>query len=98
MLRKTCPLPLPYHVPAVLTDYSLGLALLSNDTTIQPEHLITQLFYRGKVVADEDDRLAMLSKFSNFIKAFQLKGSVSDRQDFVDQENVKVRMHSHSKA
>src|SRR5215510_6197445 len=98
MLRKTCSLLWPYHVPAVLIDHSLWLALLSNDTTIQPEHLTAQLFYRDKVVADEDDRLAVLSKFSNFIKAFQLKCRVSDRQDFVDQENVKIRMHSHRKA
>ena len=59
---------------------------------IQQQGPIAETIHGSEIVRDEDDGPAGLSQFGNAVQAFRLEGSVSDRQDFVEQQDVGFQM------
>src|SRR5262245_46722724 len=51
-----------------------------------------EAFDRGHVVADEQDRPALLRHLADLAETFPLEGGVADRQHLVDQENLWLEM------
>src|SRR5262245_28957354 len=70
----------------------------NNLSMAQEEHPTAQALDRNQVVRDEHDRAAFVVQLLDAIEAPRLKGRIADRQDLVEQKNVRFEMGRYREA
>src|SRR2546423_9494070 len=73
-------------------------AFRADDALVEPDRALAEPRDRAEVVRHEDDRLLRGTELADLREAFVLEVLVADREDLVDEEDVRLEMHGDREA
>src|SRR5262245_29314650 len=71
-------------------DHLVGGTVCSELATVDQEDAVTELCYGLDAVRNVQDRLAGSSETPDSFKALLLKGAISHRENFINQQNIRI--------
>ena len=86
------------HGPKIVLDDVRGRPVTLDAAIFQAKDAATNLADARHIVADENHGPPMVRHFLHFPQALLLKAAVSHRQDFVDDQNIRLEVGGHGES
>ena len=83
---------------AELSGREIGIAVIHHASVVQDDPSGTDLLDQVEAMADEQDRASVVLELRNLVQAFTREVLITDGQDLVDEQHVRIDVHGNREA